>query len=339
MNEVKTTAELLPSRKDENYRYTQIAIDVTDSKDWDSEKLAHTLKSESTFTPWSNDYYLKALEGVANLNITAPKSEEWIFLHSQGEASKIRGSAELIVPKGKHYKVFEFLEQSAEKSLFMRNVKVAEGASVEYFFLQKQNLSNTFVARHFFDLAEGAKATFRFYHAGAKKGQHRIASRVEKNASFTLEGANRLRNAQHVDIWAESEHVGATSLSNTTVWNVLTDESVAVFNGMIRILKDCPQTLAYQSNKTLMLSEKARIYTLPKLEISTDDVKCSHGASVSSLDESQLFYLQSRGIDKESGEKMLVEAFTQPVLQHLPKHLISEALQKELHVLEEQNAF
>lgn len=330
-------AALLPSRKDENYRYTQISLDLSDMKSWDAEKLSNVQKTERAFKPWKDDFYLQALEGATS-QILPPKSEEWVFIHSQGENANIRGSAELMVPKGKHYKIFEMLEHTSEKSLVMRNISVAEGASVEYFFLQKQNLSNTFVARHFFDLAPGAKATFRFYHHGAKKGQHRISARVEKNASFLLEGANRLSDSQHVDIWAESDHVGASSRSETTVWNVLSDQAVAVFNGMIRIIQNCPQTLAYQSNKTLLLSEKARVHTLPKLEIATDDVKCSHGASVSSLDEDQLFYLQSRGIDKEAAAKMLIEAFTQPVLQYFPKHLVSEAIQTELNLLGDLNA-
>lgn len=333
-----TSAALLTSRKDENYRYTQISLDLSESKNWENEKLTNSQKSDRPFKAWKDDFYLKAMEGATS-QISPPKSEEWVFLHSQGEGTFIRGSAELVVPKGKHYKIYEMLEHTAEKSLVMRNITVSEGASVEYFFLQKQNLSNNFVVRHFFDLAPTAKATFRFYHFGAKKGQHRISARVEKDSNFILEGANRLSDAQHVDIWAESDHVGATSRSETTVWNVLSDQAVAVFNGMIRIVQNCPQTLAYQSNKTLLLSEKARVHTLPKLEIATDDVKCSHGASVSSLDEDQLFYLQSRGIDKEGAEKMLIEAFTQPVLQYLPKHLISEAIQKELNIIGDPNAF
>lgn len=328
--------ELLPSKKDENYRYTQISVD---GLGWESERLTNTRKIEKSFAPWKDDFYLQALSGASNFQVELPTSEEWSFLHSNIETAKVRGSAELLVPKGKKVKVFEFMEQVSDRSVMMRNIKVEEGAEVEYFFLQKQNLSNVFVARHFFDLAKNAKATFRFYHVGSKKGQHRIVSRVEKDAAFVLEGANRLGNAQHVDVWAESEHVGPTSHSETTVWNVLSDEAVAVFNGMIRIVQNCPQTKAYQSNKTLLLSEKARVHTLPKLEISTDDVKCSHGASVSSLDESQLFYLQSRGISKEQAQKMLVEAFTQPVLQFLPKHLISDSLKKDFHLEGESNVF
>lgn len=336
MNEVKSSPELLPTRKDENYRYTQISYEPGS---WENEKLTNVVKLETPFLPWKDDFYLGALEGASHFQIQAPKSEEWVLIHSKGESGKLRGSAEIVVPKGKSFKIFEFLEHSSERSITMRNVKVEEGASVEYFFLQKQNLSNTFVVRHFFDLAKNSKATFRFYHAGAKKGQHRIVSRVEQDASFVLEGANRLANAQHVDIWADSDHVGATSHSQTTVWNVLSDEAVAVFNGMIRIVQNCPQTRAYQSNKSLLLSEKCRVYTQPKLEIATDDVKCSHGASVSSLDESQLFYLQSRGIGKEEAEKMLIEAFTQPVLKYLPKHLVNDSLQKELQLTGDQNEF
>jgi Fe-S cluster assembly scaffold protein SufB len=330
------TSDFLPSRKDENYRYTQISFNDTK---WDSEKLTNSQKGDSTIKPWISDFYLQAFEGYKSSKVLPPKSEEWIYLHSQAEGEKTRGASELIIPKGKNYKVFEFLDHKSERSLLMRNIVVSEGATLEYFFLQDQSLSNTFIVRHFFDLAPGAKVNFRFYHTGAKKGQHRIAAKVEKDSEFIIEGASRLSDAQHVDVWAENEHVGAHSHSQTTVWNVLSDQAVAIFNGMIRIVPNCPQTRAYQSNKTLLLSEKARVHTLPKLEIATDDVKCSHGASVSSLDDNQLFYLESRGINKEAAEKMLIDAFTQPVLRFLPKHLVSAKLQEELNLRGDEHAF
>ncbi len=339
MTNLPASSEMLPSRKDENYRYTQISFDLSLSKNWESEKLSNTQKIDTPFTPWKDDFYLKALEGVKNNQILPPKSEEWIFLHSQGEGDKVRGTAEITIPKGKKYKIFELLENTTERSLLMRKITIEEGADVEYFLLQNQNLSNTFILRHFFDVAPKAKATFRFFHLGAKKGQHRVVSRVPADAEFHLEGASRLHNGQHIDFWAESDHTGARGLSRTAVWNVLADQATAVFNGMIRIVPGCPQTQAFQSNKTLLLSEKARVHTLPKLEIATDDVKCSHGASVSSLDDSQLFYLQSRGINKASAEQMLIDAFTQPVLQYLPKHLVSQELQRDLNIRGELDAF
>ncbi len=343
-------SELIPSRKDENYRYTQIPLS---SGDWSSETFSYpeTVSEDfRSFSMWTDDFYFPALQGAKLCKISSPKksskNEEWIFLRSGAEDTqslkkfkKYRGASELVVPKGKSYKVFEFLESNAESSLLMRNIRVEEGAELEYFVYQNQPLNHHFILRHFVDLAPKAKVNMRFFHKGSQRGQHRVAARIAKDAEFLLEGATHLEASQHIDVWAEMQHEGATSLSQTTVWNVLLDQSSAVFNGMIRILKNCPQTRAYQSNKTLLLSEKARIYTIPKLEIATDDVKCSHGASVSTLDPDQLFYLRSRGISCESAQDMLVEAFTMPVLQHIPKCLLNEHEQASLGLKGESHVF
>ncbi len=347
-------SELIPSRKDENYRYTQIPLSP---EGWAAESFSHseTLPEKfKSFPLWTDDFYFPALQGAALRKISSPhkssNNEEWIFLRSTAETdqsseiskskiNKYRGASELVVPKGKSYKVFEFLESNAESSLLMRSIRVEEGAELEYFVYQNQPLNHHFILRHFVDLAPKAKVNMRFFHKGAQRGQHRVAARIAKDAEFLLEGATHLEASQHIDVWAEMQHEGATSLSQTTVWNVLLEQSSAVFNGMIRILKNCPQTKAYQSNKTLLLSEKARIYTIPKLEISTDDVKCSHGASVSTLDPDQLFYLRSRGISRESAQDMLVEAFTMPVLQHIPKCLLSEHEQASLGLKGESHVF
>jgi Fe-S cluster assembly scaffold protein SufB len=338
-------SDLIPSRKDENYRYTQIPLS---SEGWLPENLANCEATKESFHAWTSDFYIPALKGVEVQKLIpsreAQKNNEWIFLRSESSelktsSKKYRGALEFVVPKGKSYKVFEFLESNAESSLLMRSIRVEEGAKLEYFVYQNQALNHEFVLRHFVDLAPSAKANMRFFHKGSQRGQHRVAARIAKDAEFLLEGATHLEASQHIDVWAEMQHEGATSLSQTTVWNVLLDQSSAVFNGMIRILKNCPQTKAYQSNKTLLLSEKARVSTIPKLEISTDDVKCSHGASVSTLDPDQLFYLRSRGISRESAQDMLVEAFTMPILQHIPKCLLSEHEQASLGLKGDSHVF
>ena len=211
---------------------------------------------------------------------------------------------------------------AAYRSLLSRHIRVPKGAQLEYFLFQETTPSQgEMVIRHFIDVEEGAEAVLRFFHMGSSKCQHRIHSRVAQDSKVVVEGATQLTHSQHVDMWIESEHLGARGRSETTVWNVLQESSSAVFNGMISIVQGCPQTQAYQSNKTLLLSEKARVHTLPKLRIATDDVKCSHGASVASLDENQLFYLKSRGIDAEEARSMLFDAFTMPILKHLPENL------------------
>lgn len=329
-------SDLIPSRFDENFRYTQIG--VSDSG-WSDEQLSNTeSSSQSDVAPWINDFYYQTAEGM-NRNKIVHSHEDWLVARSSSLGPKSRGCCDLVVAAGQTRKVFEVLENESEGSLHIRDIRVEEGATLEYFILQNHSANTTFILRHFIDVKPGAKVVVRFFHVGAKKGQHRIAARVAKNANFTVEGATKLKDAQHIDIWAESQHEGPDSRSQTTVWNVLSDSAIAVFNGMIRILQGCPKTEAYQSNKTLLLSEKSRVYTLPKLEIATDDVKCSHGASVSSLDPTQLFYLQSRGINPLQAEQMLVEAFTYPVLQFIPKHLLSPSEIEKLSLTEDIHAF
>ena len=77
------------------------------------------------------------------------------------------------------------------------------------------------------------------------------------------------------------------------------------FNGRIHIYEQCPGVDAHLSNKNLALAESATINTKPELEIYTDDVACSHGATVGALDEAELFYCVSRGIDPELAQRML----------------------------------
>ncbi len=92
----------------------------------------------------------------------------------------------------------------------------------------------------------------------------------------------------------------------------------AVFNGKVFVPKAAQLTDARQLSKNLLLSAKARVDTKPQLEITADNVKCAHGATVSQLDTDEVFYLQSRGIDEDSARKLLVYAFAYEVISQIP---------------------
>ena len=91
-----------------------------------------------------------------------------------------------------------------------------------------------------------------------------------------------------------------------------------MFRGIIRVHPGAQGTDAYQTNRNLLLSEDARADSLPNLEIEADDVKCSHGASVSQLDSEALFYLLSRGMSRYQAERLVVVGFLGDVLSRLP---------------------
>jgi Fe-S cluster assembly scaffold protein SufB len=91
-----------------------------------------------------------------------------------------------------------------------------------------------------------------------------------------------------------------------------------VFNGAVRVPRAAQRTDAAQLSRSLLLSDRARVDTKPELEIVADDVRCAHGATVSRLQQDELFYLQSRGIAADQAARLLLRGFCEEVLRDLP---------------------
>ena len=100
--------------------------------------------------------------------------------------------------------------------------------------------------------------------------------------------------------------------------SVADEISHSMFNGAIEVPRIAQKTQAAQLSRNLILSKRAKIDTKPELEIIADDVRCTHGATVSQLQEEELFYLRSRGIDEKKANSLLLEGFYQEVLGELP---------------------
>ena len=99
--------------------------------------------------------------------------------------------------------------------------------------------------------------------------------------------------------------------------SVLNNKSSGVFNGRTIVREDSQKTNSKQSNKNLLLSDKATMNSNPQLEIYADDVKCAHGSTTGSLDEEVLFYMQSRGIDRESASSLLIRGFVNELMEEI----------------------
>jgi Fe-S cluster assembly protein SufD len=99
---------------------------------------------------------------------------------------------------------------------------------------------------------------------------------------------------------------------------IVNDRARAIFNGRIEVPKAAQQTNAAQLSRNLLLSPKARVDTKPQLEIVANDVKCAHGATVSQLDDEEVFYLQSRGLDRKAACDILVKGFAAEITEKVP---------------------
>jgi Fe-S cluster assembly protein SufD len=125
-------------------------------------------------------------------------------------------------------------------------------------------------------------------------------------------------NEQHLDHDTQQNHLAANTTSDLLFKGALLDKSRSVWQGMIYVAPEATKTDGYQANRNLVLSRQARADSIPGLEILTDDVRCTHGATVGKIDKEQTFYLESRGMPREQAERLIVEGFFDPIMQRIP---------------------
>ena len=208
---------------------------------------------------------------------------------------------------------------------------VEDGANAHFFRIQRWAAS----AREFFlqraTVRESAQLNLVSINLGAAVSKtHVIANLVGRHASSHVLGFVFGQGSQHIDFHSLQHHQAPQTMSDLLYKAALKDRSRMIYTGLIRITKAAQQTDAYQANHNLMLSPDAKAETIPMLEILADDVRCKHGATVGPVDEEQLFYLCSRGIERSLAERLLVMGFVQPVLDAIGYEPLQQRLHEEL---------
>ena len=141
-----------------------------------------------------------------------------------------------------------------------------------------------------------------------------------------MTGAYFADGNQHLDYDTFQEHIAPNCESDFAFKGALRDNATAVWRGMIRVEPDAQKTNAYQECRNLMLSKSAHAVPIPGLEILANDVRCTHGATVSRVDLEQLFYLMSRGLSRTEAERLIVRGFFQDVLDRIELAPVREAV-------------
>jgi Fe-S cluster assembly protein SufD len=136
-------------------------------------------------------------------------------------------------------------------------------------------------------------------------------------AHADLSGLYLLDKEEQADNLIYVRHRSPECTSNQLFKGVMDGSSTGTFNGKIVVDQDAQKTNAFQSNKNILISEDASAFFRPQLEIFADDVKCSHGATSSEIEDSELFYLRARGIGKEKAKSLLMLAFATDVVEHI----------------------
>lgn len=153
-----------------------------------------------------------------------------------------------------------------------------------------------------------------------------------EHAETSLLGMAIMGGNQNVDNHTFIGHNVGHCHSNELFKYVLDDHAIGAFSGKILVAGNAPKVEAYQSNRNVCASTTAKMFTKPQLEIYTDDVKCSHGATVGQLDQDALFYMRTRGIPEHEARTLLMQAFMGDVIDGVR----IEALKDRLHHLVEK---
>ena len=143
-----------------------------------------------------------------------------------------------------------------------------------------------------------------------------------EGAELDLTGVYACCGEQKVDFRITVRHLCAGCVSHQLFKGLAEDEARVKFEGLVYVAAGAEKTEALQENHSLLLSENAFVQSSPQLEIYADDVVCSHGATVGSLDENEQFYMRSRGISLEEARRLQILSFLSPVLESLPEKKI-----------------
>jgi Fe-S cluster assembly protein SufD len=197
-------------------------------------------------------------------------------------------------------------------------ILAADHAVIDHYKLQQESSEAFHVGTLKVHQESGSNFSSHYLGFGGALVRNEVRSMVDgEGCESTLNGLYMAGGRQHADNHTVIDHAKPRCASHELYKGILNGKAHGVFNGKIFVHQDAQKTDAKQTNKTLLLSDDAVINTKPQLEIYADDVKCTHGASVGQLDEEQVFYLRTRGINQEDARRILTFGFANDVIDRV----------------------
>lgn len=197
----------------------------------------------------------------------------------------------------------------------MTQLDLAAGARIEHCKLLEEGPAAAHIGGIHAEQASASDFTSHSFALGCHLGRNDITVELQGRACHsTLNGLYMLNERQHMDHHTRIDHHAANCVSREYYRGVLDGASHGVFNGKVVVHAGAYGTDAHQANHNLLLSRMAEVDTKPQLEIFADDVRCTHGATVGQLDEDQLFYLRSRGIDADLARSVMIYGFANDII-------------------------
>ncbi|WP_414565856.1 MULTISPECIES: Fe-S cluster assembly protein SufD [unclassified Anabaena] len=298
--------------------------------------LAQSEGSQEVFTALNTAGMNDAAVILVAKNVVVESPIQLLFVAVVGEDAVISQPRCLVVAEtGSSVSLIEEFTnrrgaKDAEKVYFtnaVTEVWVGENAEVIHTRVERDGTEAFHIGKTAVTQARDSRYTCHAFSCGGRLSRHNLEIfQTGEQTQTTLNGLTMISGKQladtHSAIALNYPHGSSRQLHKCIVG----DRAHAVFNGKVFVPKPAQLTDAGQLNRNLLLSPKARVDTKPQLEITADNVKCAHGATVSQLEDDEIFYLQSRGINETDARKLLINAFAAEIINQIPVASLQDTL-------------
>ena len=265
----------------------------------------------------------------------APAQIELVFLASaDAQAGASYPRVELRVDAGASLTLIERHLSAGSDNSFVNSAVTADlarGASLQHYRLQELGaravVFDTLTAR----LAQDAAYQLHGISTGAQAARSTVTIQLAGERANLAMAVAALGDRQQVnDTFALVEHLAPLTRTTQTFRGISAGRARVAFNGKIVVAKNAAGTDSQQSLRGLLAGAEAEIDVRPQLEIYTDDVRCSHGATVGKLDDNMLFYLLARGLDRDTAQRLLKWAFLGEVIAKIGLPVLRREIEAHL---------
>jgi FeS assembly protein SufD len=291
------------------------------------DSISHDKFEMLTFSLYSSGMFVYVPEGAKS---TEPLYANFFLTATD---SIMFAPVVVIAEKGADLKIiqnFKSISKSGDSVLSAAvYLFLEDGSHIEYVSIRESGENLYSFSTFHSHLKNGARLDWRHAWFGGKLQRANIINYLEGEDSKTDEvQVFFLDNKEHLDITSRLEHIAPRTTSRVLVKGALRDRARAVFQGNVRIEKNAQETDSFLSDHVLLLNPGARADSIPALEIEANQVRASHSASIGQIDEEQVFYLMSRGLDESDAKKTIVSGFLSPAIDSIPHEHVRERFWK-----------
>lgn len=248
----------------------------------------------------------------------AIEAHHWI----SGENTVVFPHTLVVTEKGAAVRVIDVFRSENELepglAVAFNDLSAGEASQLDYVAIQALNEVSRIIQINETGAAVDARAKGFILNTGAAWARNESLSRLEGRGSRSdMLAVSIPAREQEYDQRTFQHHVSPGAFSDLLYKNSLYDVSRTIFSGLISVDEGAHETDAYQTCRNLLMSDTCEANSMPGLEINADQVKCSHGSTSAAISDSEIFYLQSRGINADRARQLIARGFSVEVVKRL----------------------